>query len=145
MDVMRIVVVGHGELPEALLSAARMIGGELPDVDAVGLSPQLSPEGYRPLLAAALDRTNGPVLVLSDLRGGTPDNVARLLAGRRPNTVVVSNASLAMLLELALGAQRFDLDSLRSACDDCRPVLTQTPMTRPTDRPAVPTARREAP
>lgn len=107
---MRILVAGHGELPEALVSSARMIGGELPDVAAVGLFPGETPQGFRDLMLQQL--AQAPVdLILTDLAGGTPDNVANLIAKAgqlRSVRWIVAGASLPLLLELALSVAPFD-------------------------------------
>lgn len=107
---MRILVAGHGELPEALVSSARMIGGGLPGVAALGLFPGETPQGFRDRMLQQL--AESPVdLVLTDLVGGTPDNVANLVAkaGQLGSTRwIVAGASLPLLLEFALSAAPFD-------------------------------------
>lgn len=102
MQVDRILVVGHGDLPEAMVASARMIAGALPAIAALGLRPGESPTTYGERMREAL-AGDDPVLVLTDLRGGTPDNVAGVIARRRPGTYVVANCSLPLLIELALG------------------------------------------
>ena len=124
MKTERIVVVGHGPLPDALLASARLIAGELPGVSALGLLPAESPSAYGERLAAELAGTDS-VLVLSDLRGGTPDNVACVLARRRPSTWVVSNTSLPLLIECALG--EVDLLDLAEVADLVRVSMSHQP------------------
>lgn len=102
MQADRILVVGHGDLPEALVASARMIAGALPAVAALGLAPGESPTTYAQRMREALAGDDA-VLVLTDLRGGTPDNVANAVARRRAGTVVVANCSLPLLIEFALG------------------------------------------
>ena len=42
---------------------------------------------------------DGPVLVLTDLPGGTPHNVASVVARSRPETAVISGVNLGMVVE----------------------------------------------
>ena len=107
---MRILIAGHGDLPEALLSSARMIGGELPDVASLGLFPGETPQGFRDRMLQQLAETPAD-LILTDLVGGTPDNVAGLLAkaGQLGDVRwILAGASLPLLLELALSVTPVD-------------------------------------
>lgn len=109
---MKILIAGHGELPEALLSSARMIGGALPDVTSIGLFPGETPQDFRGRLLSALQESC-PEVVLTDLAGGTPDNVANLsLKGGQVPTVrwIIAGVSLPLLLEFALSSSAAEAD-----------------------------------
>lgn len=116
---MKILIAGHGELPGALVGSARMIGGELPDVESVGLFPGDTPQSLRDRVLELL--ADFPAeLILTDLAGGTPDNVANLIAktGHIPSIrFIVAGVSLPLLLEFALSgavASEADLDEIIS-------------------------------
>jgi mannose/fructose/sorbose-specific phosphotransferase system IIA component len=98
----QIVIAGHGTLPAALLATAELICGPIRDVAAVGLEPTESPDHYAEGLRAAIGRDGRRVLVLCDLLGGTPFNVASAIARRSPRIVCVSGVNLAMAVEAAL-------------------------------------------
>ena len=98
----RIVIAGHGTLPAALLATTELICGEIPDLAAVGLSASESPDHYAEELRAAIGRDHRPVLVLCDLLGGTPFNVASAIGRRSPRVVCIAGANLAMAVEAAL-------------------------------------------
>ena len=98
----RIVIAGHGTLPAALLATTELICGEIPDLAAVGLSASESPDHYAEGLRAAIGRDHRPVLVLCDLFGGTPFNVASAIGRRSPRVVCIAGANLAMAVEAAL-------------------------------------------
>ncbi|HNP14934.1 MAG: hypothetical protein KF739_10880 [Cryobacterium sp.] len=101
---MKILVAGHGGLPDALVDSARMIGGELADVDSISLHPGDSPQGLRDRMLGLLAEFPAE-LILTDLAGGTPDNVANLIAktGQAESVrLIVAGASLPLLLEFAL-------------------------------------------
>ena len=102
MRAFRIVIAGHGTLPAALLATAELICGPIADAAAAGLDPTESPDHYTDALRAAIGRDHRRVLVLCDLLGGTPFNVASAIARRSPRVVCLSGANLAMAVEAAL-------------------------------------------
>jgi mannose PTS system EIIA component len=107
---MKILVAGHGGLPEALVDSARMIAGELTQVDSIGLHPGDTPQGMRDRMLTLLDEFPAD-LILTDLPGGTPDNVANLIAkaGQTPSLrLIIAGASLPLLLEIALSGSEVD-------------------------------------
>lgn len=110
----KVVVVTHGSLGAEMLASAQMIGGELAGVETYGLFPGEQSKVLAERLTPAL---SGPTLILTDLRGGTPDNVARVLAKRHPEVSVVSNANLPILLEAVLGDVELTEESLTELCE----------------------------
>jgi len=98
----RIIVAGHGTLPAAVLGTAELFCGPIADAAAVGLEPTESPDHYAESLRAAIGRDGRRVLVLCDLLGGTPFNVASAIARRSPRIVCVSGVNLPMTVEAAL-------------------------------------------
>jgi mannose/fructose/sorbose-specific phosphotransferase system IIA component len=101
-----IVVAGHGDFPQALCASAQMIVGRLDGVDCVGLFPGMGLQDFIGHLAEVVG--DGVTLIVTDLRGGTPDNAARLLARRSEQVRVISNVTLGLLLEVLTWA---DLES----------------------------------
>jgi mannose/fructose-specific phosphotransferase system component IIA len=102
----RIVIAGHGTLPASLLATAELICGQIPDAAAAGLAPSESPDNYAEELRAVIG-TEGEadVLVLCDLLGGTPYNVAAAVAGRSARIVCIAGVNLTMLIEAALAVE----------------------------------------
>jgi N-acetylgalactosamine PTS system EIIA component len=111
MRSFRIVVAAHGDLADAFVSAATLICGVLHDLIAVGLRPDDSPESYAERLSPALDGDGG-VLILTDLVGGTPHNVALSLARRLPAATVISGVNLAVLVEAATSTDALDAETV---------------------------------
>jgi mannose/fructose-specific phosphotransferase system component IIA len=107
MRPFRIVVAGHGDLADALVSSAQLICGMVDDLHAVGLQPGDSPESFGELLAVA-SATDGPLLILTDLVGGTPHNVALAVVRRHPAAVLISGVNLAVLIEAATTTDALD-------------------------------------
>ena len=110
MRAFRIVVAGHGTLPDALLATTELIVGPLSDVAAASLAPDESPDAYAEGLRAAIGHDGRRVLVLCDLLGGTPFNVASAIARRSPRIVCLAGANLAIAIEAVMADG--DLDEI---------------------------------
>jgi mannose/fructose/sorbose-specific phosphotransferase system IIA component len=112
--MINIVIVSHGELGDALIRAAEMIAGPAEDLYSVSLLPGDSPERFGERLEAALQEMEGQeTLVLIDLFGGTPYNVAaRQMLVRKEHIECVTGANLPMLLELVMSRDGASLPEL---------------------------------
>ena len=124
MPGFRIVVAAHGELASGLVSAAHLICGQIDHVQAVGLQPEESPESFAERLSTACGDPGQPVLVLTDLVGGTPHNVALAVIRRRSSAVLISGANLAVLIEAATSVDALDDDAVERLVMAGRAALT---------------------
>jgi len=104
-----VLLVAHSPLANALSEAARWIlGREFEGFYALDLAPEATPQDH----LAQLERTlvtlkSRQVLILTDLFGGTPHNLA--LTQLQPGRIeVVSGANLPMMLALDGLRQEFD-------------------------------------
>ena len=73
-----VVIATHGRLAEELLACAEVIVGKMAHVQAVSVSAHLPMDAARDALALAIrevDDGDG-VVVLTDMLGGTPANLA---------------------------------------------------------------------
>jgi PTS system mannose-specific IIA component len=96
-----VVVATHGRLGEALLACAEAIVGKMPRVESLRVGSDVPLDQAHDALAVAihdLDDGDG-VLVLTDMLGGTPSNLA--LGFLDEQVEVVTGVNLPMLLKLA--------------------------------------------
>ena len=97
-----VVVVTHGQLATELVNAAEMIVGDLPRLTAVSIGWHDDVNDAREDIAQAIERVRGEsgVLVLTDMFGGTPSNLAISVmdAGK---VEVIAGVNLPMLIKLA--------------------------------------------
>jgi len=119
----RILVVGHGDLAGALLATAEMICGRLEDVQAVGLLPAESPESFSERLIEAAGDPDGRLLILTDLVGGTPHNVALAATRRLPKALLISGVNLAVLVEAVMSTDALDGESVERLVASGREAL----------------------
>ena len=97
-----VVVVTHGQLATELLNAAEMIVGDLPRFAAVSIGWHDDVTDAREDIAQAIERVRGEagVLLLTDMFGGTPSNLAMtFIEGNRIE--VITGVNLPMLIKLA--------------------------------------------
>ena len=96
------VIVTHGQLANELLSAAEMIVGEINHVTAVSIGWHDDVEVAREEIERAVRRVDAGagVLLLTDMFGGTPTNIAASYLGDA-QVEVVTGVNLPMVIKLA--------------------------------------------
>jgi PTS system mannose-specific IIA component len=109
-----LIVATHGKLAEELLRTAEGIVGPVERAQAVSVDAQTPVEDARALLATAIHKVGEDgegVLVLTDMFGGTPANLALTFLDEQID--VVTGVNLPMLLKLANARA----DGLRAAAE----------------------------
>ena len=111
-----ILILTHGEIAESLAAAAKSITSEGERIEAVGLGWNEDPELARRRIEKAIADLDGQggVLILTDMFGGTPSNIAfpYLQEGA---VEIVTGVNLPMVLR-CLATRRVDtLSSLAQA------------------------------
>ncbi|QLH43193.1 MAG: PTS sugar transporter subunit IIA [Coxiellaceae bacterium] len=97
-----IIIISHDEIGSALLNAVRVtFGKDLPlPVTTVDVSPDTNPDELIPKLKkfiAKIDHGDG-VLILTDLFGATPSNIAQEI--QNEDVRIVSGLNLPMLIRV---------------------------------------------
>ncbi|HAF66383.1 MAG TPA: PTS mannose transporter subunit IIAB [Clostridiales bacterium UBA9857] len=109
-----IGILGHGEFPEGLLSAAELICGKQEKLFTAGLHPGDSPEAYAERVKTNIEKygPDAEVLLLADLKGGTPGNIAAMMLS--DSVACLTGANLPMLLHILLSRESASLSDLVS-------------------------------
>lgn len=96
------VIVTHGQLANELVSAAEMIVGEIHHITAVSIGWHDDVDVAREEVERAIERveSGAGVLLLTDMFGGTPTNIAATFLGHA-SVEVVTGVNLPMVLKLA--------------------------------------------
>ena len=127
-----VVLMTHANLGEALMQNARGIIGEQPNVATLSQQPGISYqllENQLSNILQELDSGSG-VLILVDIYGGTPSNVALSFLESHP-VAVVTGLNLAMLLKVlesnrdSIPLQELALIAERSAKNSIRPHFSK--------------------
>ena len=110
------LVVTHGHLAQELVAAAEMIVGDISHIQAVSIGWHDDVNDARKEIErriAEVDRGSG-CLVLTDMFGGTPSNIA--FAFYEPGRVeVITGVNLPMIIKIAGQEEGDTLDSLARA------------------------------
>ena len=101
-----MILVTHGRLAEEFVHAMEHVVGEQPDVATICIGPSDDMEARRREIANAIKRvdTGSGSVILTDLFGGTPSNLAISLM-KAGKTEVIAGINLPMLIRLA-GARK---------------------------------------
>jgi len=105
-----LLVITHDTIGQSLVDTANAMLGITPlPIDVLGVSKNTNPDEAR-LQAEKLIENNTSTLVLTDMYGSTPSNVACHLRDKN-NVRIVSGLNLPMLIRV-LNYPRLDLDEL---------------------------------
>ncbi len=97
-----LVLVTHGRLAEEFRAALEHVVGAQERLETLCIGPDDDMERRRADIIAAIDRVDGGdgVIVLTDMFGGTPSNLA--ISAMEPGRVdVIAGVNLPMLVKLA--------------------------------------------
>ncbi|MEI2385431.1 PTS sugar transporter subunit IIA [Breoghania sp. JC706] len=97
-----LVLVTHGRLAEEFKSALEHVVGPQERIATISIGPDDDMEQRRQDILAAVERVNegSGVVLLTDMFGGTPSNLAiSVMEGK--NVEVVAGVNLPMLIKLA--------------------------------------------
>lgn len=108
----RILITSHGKLAEGLLHAAKMLIGNMENVDYITFEDNMGLEELKDEVAEYLNNINEPLLVFTDMRGGTPFNVVTLLTQHMDDVFIFYGANLPMVVEACLLKDSLDLKDL---------------------------------
>ncbi|HVF42426.1 MAG TPA: PTS sugar transporter subunit IIA [Pyrinomonadaceae bacterium] len=96
------VIVTHGQLASELLAAAEMIIGPIAHITAVSIGWHDDVEAAKNEVRRAMERVSegAGVLVMTDMFGGTPTNIASMFL-KEGEVEVVTGVNLPMVIKVA--------------------------------------------
>ena len=97
-----LVLVTHGRLAEAFFNVMQHVVGKQKNIVPICIEPEDNMEQRREDILAAIDQVNTGkgVIVITDMFGGTPSNLAISIMEQRP-IEVLAGANVPMLVKLA--------------------------------------------
>ncbi len=114
-----MVLVTHGHLADELVSAMQHVVGHQESVETICIGPNDDMEARRQDIRRAIGRVDAGdgIIILTDLFGGTPSNLAISLmeAGR---IEVIAGINLPMLIRLAKARQCMSVGAAVNAARD---------------------------
>lgn len=95
-----LVLMSHGNLASALVEASRIILGKLDNYDVIDMQPNDTFDTVEAKLQIILNKIqNNNVLILTDLYGCTPFNIARKFYRKYSHISLISGMNLDMVIE----------------------------------------------
>jgi PTS system mannose-specific IIA component len=113
------VIVSHGQVANELLSAAEAVVGDLSHITAVSIGWHDDVEMAKADIARAIDEVSEGVgvLILTDMFGGTPTNMAAMFLDNS-GVEVVTGVNLPMVIKLASLNKEISLQELAKEVED---------------------------
>lgn len=114
-----LILVTHGKLAEEFVAAMQHVVGRQEAVKTVCIGPNDDMEARRAEIAAAMGEVDSGegVIILTDLFGGTPSNLAISLM-QKGKVEVIAGINLPMLIRLAKARDCMGLDKAVVAARD---------------------------
>ena len=97
-----LVLVTHGRLADEFLNALEHVVGKQSNIETISIGPEDDMEARRTDIMKAVERAddNGGVIILTDMFGGTPSNLAISLM-ETGSIEIIAGINLPMLIKLA--------------------------------------------
>ena len=111
-----LVLVTHGRLAAEFVTAMEHVVGPQERIEAICIGPEDDMEGRRNDIAESIGRVDegGGVIILTDLFGGTPSNLAISLM-KSDRIEVIAGVNLPMLIRLEGARKAMDVKGAAAA------------------------------
>lgn len=110
-----IVLVSHGQMAAGVKATLEMIVGKQEHVHVVSLKPDGDDRQFEADLQEEMKTLNGPTLIIADLLGGTPCNVALRNYLEDDQVAIIAGMSLPLVIEATLNAQATSTELVKAA------------------------------
>lgn len=96
-----LIIATHGDLAASALEAAELLVGEQEQVETIGFRPGDSLELLLERFTQAIKRLEEceEILVLTDIKGGSPCNAATVMKAKNPKLRLVAGLSIPLLAQ----------------------------------------------
>lgn len=95
-----LILMSHGNLASTLIESAKMILGDLSDYEAIDLQTDNTFNEIEERLENILKKyKDNQILIMTDLYGGTPFNIASKFYRKNDNIFLISGMNLDMVIE----------------------------------------------
>ena len=118
-DMIGLILVTHGKLADEFVAAMAHVVGQQEAIAAISIGPEDNMEKRRADIGAAVKQVDSGagVIILTDLFGGTPSNLAISLM-KKGKVEVIAGINLPMLIRLAKARSCMPLEQAVVAARD---------------------------
>ncbi len=114
-----LIIVTHSGLAEGLVRSAEMIAGKIDCCDTIEVRPEDLPDDVISRVSAAVKRySDDGAIIMTDLFGGTPSNMAMSFL-EEGKIEVVTGVNLPMVIEFCSKRSNLGVASLAAEIQGC--------------------------
>jgi len=111
---MKFLLITHGNLAEGLLHSAKMLIGELKEVDFISFKETMGNEDLELLITNYINNNQSKeLLIFTDILGGTPFNLSTLAAFEKNNIAILYGINLPTFIECYMNKDILTLDKMK--------------------------------
>jgi len=107
-----ILLVAHGKMAEGMFSSVKMLIGEAKNIDFVNFDNEMGQDELKEELDKKIVNVShgNQYLILCDIKGGTPFNIAAHYSYKNENVAVFYGINLPILIEAIISREEKNLE-----------------------------------
>ncbi|EME8158924.1 PTS sugar transporter subunit IIB [Enterococcus faecium] len=133
-----IILISHGSMAEGVKASLEMIVGKQDHVHVVALTPDGDNRQFEEELLKKMKALNGSSLIIADLLGGTPCNVALSYYLESENVEIIAGMSLPLVIEATLNSTATVKELIQAATTGIVDVKQKMKQTEIEKEPSLP-------
>ncbi|MEB7412323.1 PTS sugar transporter subunit IIB [Enterococcus lactis] len=133
-----IILISHGSMAEGVKASLEMIVGKQDHVHVVALTPDGDNRQFEEELLKKMKALNGASLIIADLLGGTPCNVALSNYLESENVEIIAGMSLPLVIEATLNSTATVKELIQAATTGIVDVKQKMKQTEIEKEPSLP-------
>lgn len=133
-----IILISHGSMAEGVKASLEMIVGKQDHVHVVALTPDGDNRQFGEELLKKMKALNGSSLIIADLLGGTPCNVALSNYLESENVEIIAGMSLPLVIEATLNSTATVKELIQAATTGIVDVKQKMKQTEIEKEPSLP-------
>ncbi|EGP4885603.1 PTS transporter subunit IIB [Enterococcus faecium] len=133
-----IILISHGSMAEGVKASLEMIVGKQDHVHVVALTPDGDNRQFEEELFKKMKALNGSSLIIADLLGGTPCNVALSNYLESENVEIIAGMSLPLVIEATLNSTATVKELIQAATTGIVDVKQKMEQTEIEKEPSLP-------
>lgn len=133
-----IILISHGSMAEGVKASLEMIVGKQDHVHVVALTPDGDNRQFEEELLKKMKALNGSSLIIADLLGGTPCNVALSNYLESENVEIIAGVSLPLVIEATLNSTATVKELIQAATTGIVDVKQKMKQTEIEKEPSLP-------
>lgn len=133
-----IILISHGSMAEGVKASLEMIVGKQDHVHVVALTPDGDNRQFEKELLKKMKTLNGSSLIIADLLGGTPCNVALSNYLESENVEIIAGMSLPLVIEATLNSTATVKELIQAATTGIVDVKQKMEQTEIEKEPSLP-------